>query len=245
MTLGTHLRQNAVAYLALVVALSTGSAYAADKIANGSVTTKKLAVNAVTSTKIKNGAVRAIDLHSGAVTSFTVADGSLTSNDLATNSITGTDIQDGTVSSGDIKDDSVVRADIGPGVIPQDADVIFSTTGQSPAATPAAAGLNSFAFALPRPAKIQIEFFAGEIGVDCAGGGQGQVGMYLDGAPRPGTLTDVPASADAGALRLVSNPSGVTAGNHVLTIGEQCASGAYGPTVPAKRITWTVHLLAR
>ena len=52
-----HLRRNAVAYLALVVALGTGSAYAAAAIPNGSITAAKLHTNAVTSTKIKNGTI--------------------------------------------------------------------------------------------------------------------------------------------------------------------------------------------
>jgi hypothetical protein len=58
----THLRRNAVAYLALVVALSTGTAYAATSIANGSVTGAKLHKNAVTSKKIKNGSIKSKDL---------------------------------------------------------------------------------------------------------------------------------------------------------------------------------------
>jgi hypothetical protein len=57
----THLRRNAVAYLALVLALSTGTAYAAG-LANGSVTTKKLADNAVTAPKIKKNAVQSEDI---------------------------------------------------------------------------------------------------------------------------------------------------------------------------------------
>jgi hypothetical protein len=57
-----HLRRNAVAYLALVVALGTGSAYAAGSIANGSVTAAKLHTNAVTSTKIKNGSIKPKDI---------------------------------------------------------------------------------------------------------------------------------------------------------------------------------------
>jgi hypothetical protein len=57
----THLRRNVVAYLALVVALGTGSAYAAG-IANGSVTAAKLHTNAVTSTKIKNGTIKNKDI---------------------------------------------------------------------------------------------------------------------------------------------------------------------------------------
>ena len=57
-----HLRRNAVAYLALVVALGTGSAYAAASIPNGSVTAAKLHTNAVTSTKIKNGTIKPKDI---------------------------------------------------------------------------------------------------------------------------------------------------------------------------------------
>jgi hypothetical protein len=57
-----HLRHNAVAYLALLVALGTGTAYAATSIPNGSVTAAKLHTNAVTSTKIKNGTIKPKDL---------------------------------------------------------------------------------------------------------------------------------------------------------------------------------------
>jgi hypothetical protein len=57
-----HLRTNLVAYLALAVALGTGTAYAAASIPNGSVTAAKLHTNAVTSTKIKNGSIKTKDL---------------------------------------------------------------------------------------------------------------------------------------------------------------------------------------
>jgi hypothetical protein len=57
-----HLRTNLVAYLALAVALGTGTAYAATAIPNGSVTAAKLHTNAVTSTKIKNGTIRSKDI---------------------------------------------------------------------------------------------------------------------------------------------------------------------------------------
>lgn len=60
-----HLRRNAVAYLALVIACTTGTAYAADKLAPGSVTTKALAKNAVTSKKIKDRQIRARDIELG------------------------------------------------------------------------------------------------------------------------------------------------------------------------------------
>lgn len=57
-----HLRRNAVAYLALVIAATTGTAYAAANIPNNSVTAAKIKKNAVTSTKIKNGSVKPKDL---------------------------------------------------------------------------------------------------------------------------------------------------------------------------------------
>src|SRR4051794_315213 len=57
-----HLRSNLVAYLALLVAFGTGTAYAAASIPNGSVTAAKLHTNAGTSKKIKNGTIKAKDI---------------------------------------------------------------------------------------------------------------------------------------------------------------------------------------
>jgi hypothetical protein len=255
MTLGpaSHLRRNAVAYLALAIALGTGTAYAAPRIADGSVTTKKLASGAVTSSKIKNSGVRAVDIRGGAVTSFTVADGSLSSNDLATNSVTGTDIQDGTLASSDVKDDSIVsadvkddsltRRDINDSVVPQDADVFLSSTGADPSQPTPQGDPNTFSFTLPRNAKVVIEFFAGELGVPCVGG-EPAVGLYIDGVPQPGTLTPVPVPEEAGAVQIVTNEF-LQAGPHTLTTREQCAAGPYGVNVPDQRVTWSVHMLAR
>ena len=242
MTLG-HLRRNLVAYVALAVALGTGTAYAAEKIPNGSITTKKLANNAVSSTKLKNGAVKAIDLKGGAVTSFTIANGSVTSDDLTDNTVSSADLRDGTIGSADIKDDSIVRRDINDGVVPQDADIFVSGTGLNPSAATQQGDPNTFTFTLPRNAKVVIEFFAGEIGVPCSGG-EGAVGLYIDGAPQPGTLTPAPATGDPGALQIVTNQF-LNAGTHTLTTREQCAVGPYGTNVPDLRVTWSVHLLAR
>ena len=72
-----HLRTNAVAYLALAVALGTGTAYAADQIANGSVTSKKLAKDSVTSPKIKKNAVKSADVKDGALQAADLAGGVL------------------------------------------------------------------------------------------------------------------------------------------------------------------------
>lgn len=248
-----HLRQNVVAYLALLVALSTGSAYAADRIANGSVTTKKLATSAVTSTKIKNGAVKAVDIRGSAVSGFHILDGSVTSSDLDVGavgsvdildgSVSAADVKDGAIASADIKDDSIVRQDINDGVVPQDADIFVSSTGLNPSAATQQGDPNTFTFTLPRNAKLAIEFFAGELGVPCSSGDPA-VGLYIDGAPQPGTLTPAPLPEDAGAVQIVTNQF-LAAGTHTLTTREQCSAGPYGTNVPDERVTWTVHVLAR
>ena len=248
-----HLRQNVVAYLALVVALSTGSAYAAGQIANGSVTTKKIATNAVTSTKIRNGSVKGIDIRGSAVSGFTILDGSVTSSDLDVGavgsvdildgSVASPDLRDGSVASVDIKDDTIVRQDINDGVVPQDADIFVSGTGANPSQPTPQGDPNTFTFDLTRNAKLAIEFFAGKLGVPCSGG-QPAVGLYIDGSPQAGTLTTVPAPAEAGAVQIVTNQF-LTAGTHTLSTREQCAAGAYGVNVPDERVTWTVHVLAR
>jgi hypothetical protein len=147
------------------------------------------------------------------------------------------------VRSADVRDNTLTRADIAGGVLPHDADIFVSSTGLVPTTSPNPTGLNEFSFTLPRNNKIAIEFFAGELGVDC-GGGQGQVAMFIDGAFQGGTLTRVPASADAGAVHLVTNEF-LNAGVHTLTTREYCETGVYGPTVEAKRVTWTVNMLAR
>src|SRR3954447_10039120 len=63
-TMLIHLRRNAVAYLALFVALG-GSSYAAVKLGRNAVKTRNIAPNAVTSQKVKNGTLLAADFKSG------------------------------------------------------------------------------------------------------------------------------------------------------------------------------------
>jgi hypothetical protein len=60
----THLRRNAIAYLALFVALG-GSGYAALSLPHNSVGTRQLRNNAVTSAKVRDGALLARDFATG------------------------------------------------------------------------------------------------------------------------------------------------------------------------------------
>ncbi|MDQ3725954.1 MAG: hypothetical protein M3335_08740, partial [Actinomycetota bacterium] len=80
----SHLRRNVVAYLALFVALGSGTALAAEKI-----TGKDIAPNAVKSKHLKNGQVRGADLAANAVSGDKVAEGSLAGADIADKSLTG------------------------------------------------------------------------------------------------------------------------------------------------------------
>lgn len=60
-----HVRANAVAYLALFVALGGTSAYAAGALPKASVGAKQLKRNAVASPKVKDGSLRAVDFAAG------------------------------------------------------------------------------------------------------------------------------------------------------------------------------------
>ena len=62
--IGTHLRRNLVAYLALFVALS-GTSYAAVKLGRNAVKGSNIAPGAVTSPKVKNGSLLAADFAPG------------------------------------------------------------------------------------------------------------------------------------------------------------------------------------
>jgi hypothetical protein len=198
-----HLRGNAIAYFALVVALSTGSAYAADQIANGSVTKAKLAKNAVTSPKIKDNAVKSAD----------VKDGSLTTADVGDGSLTGADVKDG----------SLTDADLAPGVLPEGLTIAAEPNGFDPPASPDLPGIRKLLFTTGGRTYIQFDF--NRVGMDCSGT-IGFMGLYVDGVPVPGTSYQLPSTAALShkSLSVVVTP---TAGSHTASVGLDCPSGAF------------------
>ena len=222
-----HLRQNLVAYLALVVALSTGSAYAAAAIANGSVTTKKLANNAVTSNKLKNNSVKSIDIKSGTVNSDDIGTNAVSSLEIGDSSVTTVDIQDGTLLSADIKDDTIVRQDINDSVVPQDAEIFVGTPVPAPPRTvaPASDGQNAFPIDLPRQGQLAIEFFAGELErrLRWRAGPSRALHQWqlpaVDAHQRARTLS-------AGAVQIVAKQF-LQAGTYTLATGEYCLTGTH------------------
>jgi len=123
---------NVTSTLALFLALSTGTAYAADTIfstdiVDGEVKNPDLASNAVTTGKIGSGQVRVADLGAGAVSTDKVLDGSLngadiqdeslTSADLGTNSVDATEVADNSIDTGEIVDESMFAQDLAPGSV--------------------------------------------------------------------------------------------------------------------------------
>ena len=97
-----HLRQNFVAYLALFVALGTGTAYAANQI-----TSKDIARNAVKAKHIKDGQVRGAELAANAVTGAKLADGSVAGTDVADSSLTGADLAGNSIGGDQIDESSL------------------------------------------------------------------------------------------------------------------------------------------
>lgn len=123
---------NVASTLALLFALGTGGAYAANTIGssdiidesiqsvdlkNGQVKGADIASNSITSNRIYPGSVTNTDIGAGAVDGAKVLDNSLGTNDVATNSLFGSDIFDGTLTSADIGTSAVASSEIANGSI--------------------------------------------------------------------------------------------------------------------------------
>jgi hypothetical protein len=133
---------NICSVLALTVALSTGTAYAASTIfsadiVDGEVKAPDLGAAAVTARTIASGAVRSAavrdgslvgaDLALGTVGGGQVADGSLTGADIGDRWITGDDLALGSVTGGEVANNSLTGADLAGGGIVTTIDVPAET----------------------------------------------------------------------------------------------------------------------
>ena len=90
-------------------------------IGDSSVTTNKLANNAVTEAKIASNAVTTNKLANNAVTEAKIADGVVPTNKLANNAVTEAKIASNAVTTAKIADDAVTAAKIADGVLPTNA----------------------------------------------------------------------------------------------------------------------------
>jgi hypothetical protein len=110
---------NVVSSIALLFALSTGGAYAANTvfstdIVDGEVKNADIGGNQVTTTKIKAGNVFLSDLAPDAVDGSKVLDGAIANADLADGSVGPNKLQDGSVTSAKVLDDNQAGGGLGP-----------------------------------------------------------------------------------------------------------------------------------
>jgi hypothetical protein len=112
--IGRHLRGNAVAYLALFVAL-TGTAVAIP--GHDNVKSKNLATGAVKSKAIAKGAVKASKIRDAAVTNPAVAAGAISATKLAAGSVVNAALGNAAVDTNKLADSAVARAKIAQGAV--------------------------------------------------------------------------------------------------------------------------------
>ena len=108
---------NVCSFLALLIALGTGSAYAANTvfstdIVDGEVKTADLANNSVRSNKIGAGQVANADLGDGAVTSTKLGDGSVTNFKLGSGVVTHSKLGASSIDGSNVAAESLSLSDI-------------------------------------------------------------------------------------------------------------------------------------
>ena len=91
-------------------------------VSDGSVTTAKLADEAVTTGKLDDGAVTAAKLAAGAVTSVKITDGNVTAAKLAAGAVTTGKIVDGNVTTDKLADGAVTKTKLGS-IKPEDVGI--------------------------------------------------------------------------------------------------------------------------
>ena len=100
--------------VAVVLALTTGTAYAAG-LANNSVKGRHIAADAIKERHISDGAVRGPDIGTGQVGSRGLADGEVAGVDIGTGQVDGRVLKDSTITVSDMGVDSVSRSEIKAG----------------------------------------------------------------------------------------------------------------------------------
>jgi hypothetical protein len=111
-----------------------------------------------------------------------------------------------------------------------------------PSASPDEVSLNPgrhFAFTLPAAGNVYVRFFTPAIGLSCSSG-NGNAGLYLDGAPLP--KTGEPNAAAPHSTEFVA-VAAAAAGLHVAEVRDDCPAGTITGGVENATSKWTVLLL--
>ena len=103
---------NVCSFLALVIAIGTGSAYAANTIDSADIINGQ-----VKSPDIGNNQVQSVDVKDDSLTGADIASGSLTSSEIGDESLTSVDIQDGALDGSDIRVDGIESPNLAPGSV--------------------------------------------------------------------------------------------------------------------------------
>lgn len=182
-----HLRANAVAYLALFIALGSSGAMAASiELTRGQVKTKHIKNKAVTTKKLKNQAVTTPKLRSKAVTAAKLGDGAVGSQQLAAGAVGAGKIAAGAVGSGELFDGAVTSSKLAPGAV---GSTELADGGVSPADLARPPRLIEYS----QPAgTTDVPFLtAGDLRLraDCTGGGGGAVTLLIEAATSSGNGT--------------------------------------------------------
>ena len=136
---------NTVSTLALLIAISTGGAYAASKLPDRSVGEFQLRPGAVTAQKIRKNAVTAPKIKAEAVKQGKIANGSITAAKLTQGSVAGSSIQGGAITNDKlaaeaVSGDKALESTFSQ--VPSAAKAEFATNAES-ASPPAFAAISS------------------------------------------------------------------------------------------------------
>jgi hypothetical protein len=221
---------NVCALLALVIALSTGTAYAADTvfsedIVDGEVKGPDIHNNAVTSSKVAADSLGAVDLAAGSVASSEVADESLTaadlalnsvgSNEIATDAVQATEIADGSIDGGEIVDGSLGAVELAPGSVGTseiiDSTIVSADVANNSLTTADIAGTDAHGIiSLASGAVASGRCTNFNISVGGALAGQGVVLTLLDAVPSGVLITASRVPSDGNVTMPVCNFTGAT-----------------------------------
>jgi hypothetical protein len=136
---------NVVSTLALLIALSGATAYAATKLPDRSVGEFQLRPGAVTAEKIRKNAVTAPKIKAEAIKQGKIAGGSITAAKMTGGSVSNTSLQDNSVTNSKIAPESVTGDKVNEGTlsqVPSAAKADFATNAES-ASPPAFAAISS------------------------------------------------------------------------------------------------------
>jgi hypothetical protein len=229
-----------LASVGFFIAVATGGAYAADTIGSADVINDSLK-----SEDIKNETLRGGDLALNTIATSRLTDNSLLSVDVQDGTLTAADVQDETLTTAEIKNGTIGSADVAAnslgggriadnslkGVDIQESSLDLSgivAVGSSDSGTPDANPGESYGHhTITAPVAGDL-FVMGTLDgarVVCSDAGSCSLeyGLYVDGQPVPGTLRTIQAGASesspASAVFMGGVATGVSAGEHTVTIG--------------------------